>query len=355
MYAQLARCFAAAIFMAGTGVGGPARAKATVGETTYVELPARPALAKDELKEVFLRPDEIPFPPGNPYTAEKTLLGQVLFHDTRLSASGAQACASCHNAGFGYGDGRKTGIGAAMRPLVRNTPSIMNAAWGDSFMWDGAAPSLEEQALRPIQSATEMNQPIDGLIRTLNAISGYRPLFAAAFPRQPITPAAVGAALATYERTVVSGLTPFDAWIEGDESAISAAAKNGFALFNTKARCALCHSGWRFTDGGFHDIGLPDDDIGRGRLFPRVKKMQHAFKTPGLREAGRDGPYMHDGSLASLEAVVAHYNQGGANRPSQSEIVVPLLLSDEEQSDIVAFLRSLTGAVAPDLAPDLPQ
>jgi len=355
MQFSLTSAFAAAIFMLGTGVAEHALATATVGQTRHVELPAQQVNAKDHTKEAFLRPDNIPFPPTNPYTAEKFILGQILFHDTRLSGSGAQACASCHNAGFGFGDGRNKGIGAAMKPLERNSPSIINAAWGDLFMWDGAARSLEEQALKPIQSDKEMNEPIDGLIRTLTAIEGYRPLFEAAFPHQPITPAAVAACLATYERTVVSEQAPFDLWIEGDDSAISASAKIGFALFTTKARCALCHSGWRFTDDGFHDIGLPDDDIGRGKLFPRVKKMQHAFKTPGLREAARGGPYMHDGSLGTLEDVVAHYNSGGAGRASQSELVTPLHLSDQEQSDIVAFLRTLTSPVAPDLVPELPR
>lgn len=355
MQISLASILTAAIFLLGTGAAGQARATATVGETRHVALPAQLASAKDQLKEAFLRSDDIPFPQTNPYTAEKFMLGQLLFHDTRLSGSGTQACASCHNAGFGYGDGRQTGIGASMKRLERNSPSIMNAAWGDLFMWDGCAPSLEAQALRPIQSDNEMNEPIDDLIRKLSAIQGYRPLFAAAFPHEPITPAAVAAALATYERTLVSAQAPFDAWIEGDEFAISASAKIGFTLFNTKARCASCHSGWRFTDDGFHDIGLPDDDVGRGRLFPNIKKMQHAFKTPGLRETARNGPYMHNGSLATLEDVVAHYNNGGAGRPSQSELVAPLLLTDEEQSDIVAFLRTLTSSVAPDLVPELPR
>jgi cytochrome c peroxidase len=200
-----------------------------------------------------------------------------------------------------------------------------------------------------------MNEPIDSLMQKLGAIREYGSLFAAAFPHQPMTPAAVADAVATYERTIVSAQAPFDAWIEGDSSAIPAAAKIGFTLFAGKARCGLCHCGWRFTDDGFHDIGLPDDDIGRGRLFPRVRKMQHAFKTPGLREIARRGPYMHDGSLATLEDVVAHYNGGGADRPSRSELVAPLQLSAEEQSDIVAFLTSLTSPVAPDLVPSLPR
>src|SRR5215467_7180342 len=129
-----------------------------------------------------------------------------------------------------------------------------------------------------------MNLPIDQLLEKLKGIPEYQPLFRAAFPKDGLTPESVAKALATYERTVVSGRAPFDAWIEGDEKAISEDAKRGFTLFNTKAGCANCHSGWNFTDDSFHDIGLSDADIGRGKQMPTVEKMQHAFKTPGLRE-----------------------------------------------------------------------
>ena len=111
------------------------------------------------------------------------------------------------------------------------------------------------------------------------------------------------------------------AWVEGDESAIPDAAKRGFKLFNTRAECSSCHAGWLLTDDGFHDTGLPDDDLGRGKLLPRVTAMQHAFKTPGLREITLRAPYMHDGSLPTLEAVVAHYSQGGVDRPGQSGLM----------------------------------
>jgi cytochrome c peroxidase len=189
----------------------------------------------------------------------------------------------------------------------------------------------------------------------LSAIPAYRALFTAAFPHQPITAGAVADAIATYERTIVSGTAPFDAWIEGDANAIPQAAKRGFELFNTKAHCASCHSGWTFSDEGFHDIGLPDDDPGRGRLLPQVPAMAHAFKTPNLRDVDRRGPYMHDGSLPTLQAVVAHYDQGGVARPSRSPLIMPLGLSPAEQSDIVAFLRTLTSPPEPEFIPTLPQ
>jgi cytochrome c peroxidase len=137
-------------------------------------------------------------------------------------------------------------------------------------------------------------------------------------------PKTLAQAIATYERTVVSERAPSDAWIEGNEKAISEEAKRGFALFNAKAQCAACHEGWNFTNEGFQDIGLPSKDVGRGEYLPVVVKMQHAFKTPGLREISRRSPYMHDGSLATLEQVVEHYDHGGVDRPSRSDLMRPL-------------------------------
>lgn len=335
--------------------GATAHAAALVGVTSRVQVAPSPAPALDMIKQKYRQPDAIPFPADDPYTPEKALLGRVLFNDARLSGTGALSCASCHNPGFSYGDGRAKGIGNDMRSLDRRSPSIINSAWGELYMWDGRADTLELQALGPIQAPTEMDQSLAGLVGTLSAIPGYATLFAAAFPHRPITPSTVASAIATYERTVVSASSPIDAWIGGDEHAIPGAAKRGFDLFNTKGGCASCHGGWTFTDEGFHDTGLPDDDLGRGRLFPHVLKMQHAFKTPGLRETARRGPYMHDGSLPTLAAVVAHYNQGAVDRPSRSELIGPLGLSADEQADLVAFLQTLTSSVRLAAVPALPR
>jgi cytochrome c peroxidase len=331
------------------------RAAAIMGESRRVEVPATPTLAPDSMRAKYRRPVAIPFPPNNPYTGEKALLGRMLFYDTRLSASGSLSCASCHNPGFAYGDGLPRGIGNGMAPLGRRSPSVVNSAWGDRFMWDGRAVTLEEQALGPISDPSEMNEPLDQLVSKISAISDYRRLFALAFPYQAITPERISEAIATHERTIVSGLAPIDQWVEGNETAIPDAAKRGFFLFNTKAKCVSCHSDWLLSDNGFHDIGLPDSDQGRARLFPTVIKMQHAFKTPSLRETASRGPYMHDGSLPTLAAVVAHYNEGGVNRPSRSELIEPLGLSADEQADIVAFLCSLTSSMEPDFVPVFPR
>jgi cytochrome c peroxidase len=170
-----------------------------------------------------------------------------------------------------------------------------------------------------------------------------------------MNPGTLAKAIATYERTVVSERAPFDAWAEGDEQAIAEEAKRGFAIFNTKGQCSSCHEGWNFTNDGFQDIGLPSTDHGRGKFLPDILKMNHAFKTPGLREIAQRGPYMHDGSIATLEAVIEHYNGGGVDRPSRSDMIKPLGLTAQEKSDLVAFLRSLTSNLDPTAMPVLPR
>jgi cytochrome c peroxidase len=333
----------------------PAHAEASVGKSRTIEV-AKPAdRSIDQMKAEYRRPPAIPFPADNPYTAEKAALGKKLYFDSRLSGANLLSCASCHSPAFGWGDGQPRGIGHGMNQLGRRSPTIVNAAFGQIFMWDGRAASLEEQALGPIKAAAEMNLPLDRLLDRLKKISGYVSLFQAVFPEQGITESNVASAIATYERTVVSGRAPFDAWIDGDERAISEAAKRGFVLFNAKARCSSCHSGWNLTDDSFHDIGLPDADIGRGTQMPDVEKMQHAFKTPGLREITRRAPFMHDGATATLEAVVAHYDDGGNARPSRSELITPLGLSEQEKSDLVTFMKTLASDISPTTVPVLPR
>lgn len=295
------------------------------------------------LKAAYKRPTSIPFPEDNPFTEAKAKLGQALYFDPRLSRSNMQSCASCHNPSFAWGDGLPKGVGDNMHELGRRSPTILNAAWSEALMWDGRFETLEEQALGPIEAAVEMNMPLDELLEKLSKIEGYSPLFAAAFGGDAeITADRIAMAIATYERTVISGEAPFDRWIKGQRSAMSTSAERGFQLFNGKARCAACHSGWRFTDDSFHDIGLDDDDIGRGSELPGIVKMQHAFKTPGLRNIDQRAPYMHDGSLATLAEVVEHYDDGGMRRPSLSDDMKPLSLTAQEKKDLVAFMESLT-------------
>jgi cytochrome c peroxidase len=190
------------------------------------------------LKAKFRRPAAIPFPASNPYSVEKRVLGEKLFHDKRLSADGSIACASCHDRRKGFSDGRVTAIGVPRRPLRRHTPTLWNLAWTGPSFWDGRARSLEEQVAGPIIAPDEMAQPIDKLVARLAADRDYARAFAKAFPRDPrVSEENLKKAVATYERTLVSPPTRFDRWVEG-ESVLSAQEIEGFRLFAGKAGCA---------------------------------------------------------------------------------------------------------------------
>lgn len=306
-----------------------------------------PALATEtlsikELKKAYSRPKNVPYLDDNPYTTEKELLGKNLYFDPRLSGSGMISCASCHNPSLGWSDGLEKAMGHGHKQLGRKSPTILNLAWTEKMMWDGRFSHLEGQALGPISSPDEMNMDMKSLPERLKAIPGYVSLFEKAFPKQEISNDLIARAIAVYERGVVSGQAPFDRWIKGDEKAITEDAKKGFALFNSKANCASCHSGWRFTDDSFHDIGLKSEDVGRGK-FLKLKSQQFAFKTPGLRNIAVRAPYMHDGSEKTLAQVIDFYDKGGhAKRDSLSGLIKPLGLTDEEKMQLAKFMESLT-------------
>jgi cytochrome c peroxidase len=231
---------------------------------------------------------------------------------------------------------------------------VLNQAWVHPYFWDGRAQSLEEQAKGPIQNPKEMNLSLDELVRRIDAVGDYRDLFQKIFPDKQVSADNIAKAIATFERTVVASYAPFDAWLDGDETAMSDSAKRGFALFNGKAQCSGCHSGWNFTDNKFHDIGTTSTDIGRGKYEPDNIKAQYAFKTPSLRDTGQRAPYMHDGSMATLGDVVTHYLSGGIDRPSRSNEMHQISLEPAEIDDIVAFLKSLTGSKQVVALPVLP-
>jgi cytochrome c peroxidase len=294
------------------------------------------------LKSTFRRPAAVPFPPDNPFSEAKRRLGERLFHDKALSVDGSTACATCHIRDKGFADGRERGSGVSGQRLGRHTPTLWNLAWSYLMFWDGRAQNLEQQVFGPIESPDEMAQPKSQLIAKLAADPEYRRAFTEAFPRDPkVTDQNLAKAMATYERTLVSPPTRFDRWVEGDEGALTPREVDGFKLFTGKAGCANCHTGFAFTDGNFYDVGLPDADRGRGTVL-RLPAADHAFKTPGLRELGRSAPYMHDGSLATLEDVLRHYEQGIVERSTVApDLARKLSLSDEERSALIAFLATL--------------
>ena len=302
----------------------------------------------DVIKARYQRPATLPTPRDNPLTPDVVSLGRKLFAEKKLSADDGVACATCHDPNLAFTDGVSQGQGIAKEPLKRHTPALWNLAWAKALFWDGRATSLEDQARGPIEHPKEMGQPLSVGVDRLKGDTDYQPAFARAFPMAPqVSEENVIKALAAYERTLVSPSTRFDAWVAGDQVALSESEIAGFVLFNGKAGCSSCHSGWNFTDHAFHDIGLPGDDLGRGPIIG-LPGLNRAFKTPSLRELTWTAPYMHDGSLATIDDVVRFYETGGVDRPTRSqELPKALPLTDRERDDLVAFLETLSSARPP--------
>jgi cytochrome c peroxidase len=308
--------------------------------------------------EAVAEPPGLPplaYPSDNLPTPEKISLGKQLYFDGRLSADNKVSCASCHDPAKGFSNGEQFATGVEGKKGGRNSPTVINAAYQKYQFWDGRAKSLEEQALGPIQNPIEMNMTLDAVVTKLNAIQGYKEQFQKVFGTD-VTSEGIAKAIAAYERTVLSGDAPYDRFKAGDKTALSDAAQRGMKLFFGKANCAACHAGPNFTDNGFHNIGLSGNDEGR-IVVTKVTGDKGAFKTPTLREIAKTGPYMHDGSLKTLEDVVAQYVKGGTPNPQLDEEIYPLKLSAEEIADLVTFLKEgLTSASYPaHTVPELPQ
>ncbi|HLH12077.1 MAG TPA: cytochrome c peroxidase [Methylovirgula sp.] len=321
-----------------------------------VALVANEQLRLASLRKDYVRPAEIPYPDDDPYSIAKVKLGKTLFFDPILSATGTTSCATCHRPDRSWEDGLALAVGDNRQALKLKTPTLIDVAWLDRLGWTGRFHSLEQITFAPIVSSSNMNMSEKDVVARLSSIPDYVRGFSAAFDDGAITRAHIEEAIATYERSILSTDAPFDRWINGDENAIDASAKRGFLIFNGKGRCNECHSGWAFTDGSFHDIGVAkDQDMGRGQLFPTSVKLRHAFKTPTLRDVALRAPYMHDGSVPTLEAVIDLYDKGGIARPSRAEVIRPLGLSAGEKADLLAFLKTLTGAPQPIAVPVPPR
>jgi cytochrome c peroxidase len=306
-------------------------------------------------KKTFAFPEVVPEPADNKVTPARVELGKMLFFDPRLSGSRWISCATCHNPVLGWKDGLPTAIGNGMKVLKRSTPSIVNSAFNPLQMWDGRFHSLEEQAAGPMQAPGEMNGKMEDILAKLRSIPGYVQAFYEAYPGEGITQTTLAKAVASFERTIISRNAPFDAWVSGDESAISPSAKRGFDVFVGKANCANCHSGPNFTDDGFHNIGLKDnDDLGRFAQTP-IKISKGAFKTPTLRDVALTSPYMHNGAYSTLEEVIDHYDRGGDDKTNLDPNIKPLGLSEQEKKDLVEFLHTLSGQQMAITLPRLPE
>ena len=287
-------------------------------------------------------------PADNPLTNEKIELGRMLFFDKRLSQDNTIACASCHLAKFAFTDGKPVSTGIRGQKGGRSAPASFNRVFSSAQFWDGRAATLEDQSVGPFTNPIEHGfANYDVMMAKMMKIAGYRKLFKQVFGEETITVDNVGKAIASFQRTVLSGNSPADRFDQGqEEGAISAEAQHGLLLFREKARCTKCHSGFNFTDEKFHNLGIGWDDnkvdLGRYMVTKNPEDIG-AFKAPTLREIARSGPYMHDGRFKTLEEVVNFYNQGGVKNPHQDPLIIPLELTDQEKHDLVAFLHTLNG------------
>jgi len=284
-------------------------------------------------------------PPGNPPSSLKIHLGKELYFDARLSADGTVSCATCHNPALGWSDEGPTSKGIRGQFGGRRAPPVSNAAYSPLQFWDGRSPSLEDQAKGPIQNPIEMGNTHQAMIQTVDRIDGYIEEFRAVFGEGPITVDQVAEAIAAFERTVVTTDSKFDRYARGDHQALTPLEKQGLEIFNGKGHCTSCHWGPYFSDGRFHNIGVPakdpkNPDTGRFAVTKNPLDMG-AFKTPTVRDAARRAPYLHDGSEKTLESLIDFYDHGGGKDPNLDPLMVPLGLTKLEKKALVAFIKAL--------------
>jgi cytochrome c peroxidase len=286
------------------------------------------------------------WPSSNPYSAAKVELGRYLYFDARLSADDTVSCATCHNPKFAFTDGAPVSTGIKGQKGGRSAPTVINRAYALAQFWDGRAESLEEQAKGPMQNPIEMGNSHEAIVAKLKGIGGYRPLFAKAFGSEEIDIDRVAKAIASFERTVLSGNAPYDRYKRGDKTAMTAEQARGMAVFFDKGKCDHCHEGANFTLNAYANLGVgtdkSDPDVGRYAITKDPRDWG-VFKTPTLREIEHTAPYMHDGSLRTLEEVVEFYDKGGKPNKNLDPTIKPLHLTVAEKSELVAFLKALSG------------
>ncbi|MDA0833813.1 MAG: cytochrome-c peroxidase [Planctomycetota bacterium] len=295
-------------------------------------------------RELVPLPRSIPSPEDNPFTEAKVSLGKQLFFDPRLSGNNTMSCATCHLPEKAFGDGLARAKGHNEKRLARNTQTVLNVGFYTRYFWDGRAESLEAQALEPIASPDEMNQNLDDLERELNDISGYKRQFQDVFGTT-VTRDGIAKALAAFQRTLITKPSPFDRYLAGDKNALKADEIRGLELFRGAAGCIRCHHGPLLSDSKFYRLGVSFRDVGLAGVTQNPED-KGKFRTPTLRNIADTGPYMHNGSMETLDDVVTFYYRG-VPRKTPDELpldIVPISgQSFSEISDIVAFLKTLSG------------
>jgi cytochrome c peroxidase len=312
-------------------------------------LPAgRLALPSDRPPLPYGMPLYMPGAAGVPLDARAAALGRALFFDPRLSADGRVSCASCHDPARAFTDGRRVSTGVHGAAGTRNAPTLVNRAFGEAQFWDGRVRTLLEQVLHPIEDPREMGLSRDVAAARIAADATYTAWFRDV-AGDVVNARSLAVSLAAYVASIMSGDAPFDRWTAGDTLALDAEARHGRRLFDGRARCSLCHRGPNFTDEQFHNTGIAwraglPADSGRFAVTAAPRDIG-AFKTPTLREIEHTAPYMHDGSLRTLDDVVEFYDRGGIANIALDRQLVPLGLTTVEKRALVAFLRSLSGRV----------
>lgn len=306
----------------------------------------------------------VPIPADNPPTAETIALGRRLYYDPQLSVDGTISCASCHAPQFAFADEHPVSFGVSKKTGTRHAPTVINSAYNPLQFWDGRAPSLEEQAKGPMTNPVEMAHSLEGVVKRLQADPKYVALFKKAWGKRPIDIDLVAKSIASFERTVIAGDSPFDRFYYGhDSKALSPAAQRGLEIFTDpkKADCEVCHTIGKtsalFTDNKFHNLGVGADTRGNLTDAGRFSQTKNdadmgCFKTPTLRNLAHRAPYMHDGSFPTLKDALAHYIGGGnANDHLDKQIHSLDFLTFEEREDLLQFLDALNGELPPNIGP----
>lgn len=286
---------------------------------------------------------EIPFPEDNPFKYESWLLGKHLFYDTRLSKNNDLSCASCHKQHLGFADNVKFSHGDNNALGTTNAPTLTNVAFNPYYLFAGGVPTLEMQVLVPIQEHNEFNTNILDILEKLEAEPLYQLLAQVAYQRN-FDAFVFTRSIATFQRSLISGNSRYDQHFQQNKTTLNASEIRGHDLFfSTKTNCFVCHGGFNFTNFEFENNGLYAEYSDMGRMLVTHSESDRAkFKVPTLRNIALTAPYMHDGSLNTLEEVVEHYNQGGAHHPNKNPIIQPLGLTALEKQDLINFLKTLT-------------
>lgn len=292
------------------------------------------------LPKGFLYPD---IPEDNLPTKNRIELGKLLFFDPILSRDSTISCGTCHQPEKLFADNLPKSIGIDGRIGERNAPSLLNVAYQPSMFWDGGNPTLEQQVLAPIDNHNEMDFDVNKVVERLKKYPRYPSLFQKAYNQEPSV-YALTRAIACFERTLYGGSSAFDEYEDGNKDALTPSQINGMNLFfGEEGECFHCHTGFTLTDNSFRNNGLYQvyADSGRARITQNLSDIGK-FKVPSLRNIEKTAPYMHDGSLATLEEVIEHYSKGGNKHPNKSPIIQPLKLTEQQKADLVNFLKALT-------------